>query len=81
MKLWEVTIERSLFVLAENARDAESIGVRNEREESYNSADFVNAIEITDLKRIPKEWRDSLPYSKKLDGEINLTCEEFLTAK
>ena len=74
MKLWEVTIERAIFVLAETEREAEHVAERNEGEESYNPADCVWAREITDPKQISLPWRDSLPYGKNND----LTCEEFL---
>ena len=80
MKLWEVTIERAIFVLAETEDDAEGIALKSEGEESYNPADFVNAREITNLKQVSTDWRDSLPYSDKYDSGINLTCEEFLKA-
>jgi hypothetical protein len=79
MKLWEVTIERSIFVLAETDVTAAEIALHAESDESFNEPDFVNSIEIIDLKRVPTEWRSSLPYSEDFKSN-KLTCEEFLNA-
>ena len=64
MKLWQVNIERSIFVVADTENDAERIALRNEREECYNDPDFVNAFEVTDIARVPKVWRDDRPYGE-----------------
>lgn len=63
LRLFRVKLERTLYVLAKDAREAEQIGERNEREECGNDLDFCNATPATDLAKVPAEWRDSLPYA------------------
>lgn len=63
LRLFRVQLERTLYVLAKDAREAEQIGERNEREECLNDLDFCHATPATDLSKVPVEWRDSLPYA------------------
>ena len=63
LRLFRVQLERTLYVLAKDAREAERIGERNEREECGNDLDFCHATPAADLAKIPVEWRDSLPYA------------------
>jgi hypothetical protein len=82
MKLWEVTIERTIFVLADDEMAAEREAMKAESEEHYNDPSFVNAIEVTDLKRVPKDWRDSLPYGAPNDSPVrDMTCEQYLASQ
>lgn len=63
LRLFRVQLERTLYVLAKDAREAERIGERNEREECGNDLDSCHATPATDLAKVPVEWRDSLPYA------------------
>ena len=74
MKLWCVTIERSIYVVAETEWQAERLGAKHEGDELFDEPNIVSAVEITDIKRVEKEWRDSLPYGGKNDQ----TCVQIL---
>jgi hypothetical protein len=63
LRLFRVQLERTLYVLAKDAREAEQIGERNEREECGNDLDSCHATPATDLSKVPVEWRYSLPYA------------------
>lgn len=63
LRLFRVQLERTLYVLAKDAREAETVAERNEREECGNDLDFCHATPATDLAKVPVEWRDSLPYA------------------
>jgi len=74
MKLWQVTIERSILVVAETESEAEQLGTDHESDERYNDPDYVSVHEVTDIKRVPKDWRDGIPYGESGDQ----TCKQFL---
>lgn len=77
LRLFRVQLERTLYVLAKDAREAEQIGERNEREECGNDLDFCHATPATDLAKVPVEWRDSLPYAP-WDHKEEKTVEQLL---
>ena len=74
MKLFRVEIERTLFVVAEDARAAEiAAEMRYEREES---PDYIDAQEVTPMDQLPDDWLRSLPYG----AEDNRTVREWIAA-
>lgn len=74
MKLWAVTIERTIMVLADSDTEAEQLAQEKEREECLNDPDFLTAIEANDLMRVPPPWRDCIPYG----GTDDLNCQQIL---
>lgn len=74
MKLWAVTIERTIMVMANDETQAEQLAHENEREETMNDPDFVSATEVLSPARIPEAWQSSLPYGG--DGRTN--CLDLL---
>lgn len=78
MKLWAVTIERTIMVLAEDETKAEQAAIESEREESANEADFISARECKYVGDVPKLWRDCIPYGGP-DGPLrDLNCLQVL---
>ena len=74
MKLWAVIIERTIMVLADDDRKAERVAQDSERDEMMTAEpDFINAIEVKDRIRIPKVWRDCIPYG----GIDDRNCEQI----
>jgi len=73
MKIFVVDIQRSIMVVAEDERDAESVALSNEREES---PDLISAHEVKGLEQVPKEWRDTIPYGENEDGK---TIRQIMT--
>jgi len=77
MELYNVRIERTIMVVAENENEAERLALIAESDEAGNVPDFINIVEVSSMIDIPKEWRDSLPYGEcSVNGE-ELTCENF----
>jgi hypothetical protein len=74
MKLWAVTIERTIMVVADDETQAEQLANENEREESMNDPDFVSVRQVLSPARIPEAWQGSLPYGG--DGRTN--CLDLL---
>lgn len=62
LKLYSVRLERLLYVLAENPREAERTAISNEREECGMSDADATAREAKDIRGVSSEWRDSIPY-------------------
>jgi len=71
-RLYEVTIEHSLYVIAEDDDEAE-------REAQHNvndvSPSFSTAYEITKIEQIDSDWLNERPFG---DYEEDVTCKEFL---
>ena len=76
MSLYQVFIERSLFVLAASPRHAEDIALLYEREEIGNTfgPDMISASLITKKSQIPEEWKSSIPYG----WNEQTTCDELV---
>lgn len=72
-RLYNVSIERTIMVMADSEDDAERLALRSEREEISNEPDFVSANLVTGRPRIPEPWRDSLPYG----GDDDMTCAQI----
>jgi len=65
-KLFSVTVEFEMIVLAEDRQEAEELGDQYYRD-VYDPV--VSAREIKDPRRIPSDWKDSFPFD---DGD---NCE------
>ncbi len=74
MKLYEVNLERKIYVVAKSQKEAEHIAELNEHYE-LDSPDFVNAVEVTKVSRISQDWRDCFPYGQNKDYK---TCEQII---
>ena len=64
MKLYGITVEFELLVAAENEDEAAELALENADEELRNMGDQpdISVEEVTDVKRIPKSWRQCYPY-------------------
>lgn len=77
-KLWRVTVEHEYFVTADDEFAAERIARENcsSALRDFDDRD-VWVSEVSELKTVPNEWRDSLPYG----GDDDLTCEQILAPR
>jgi hypothetical protein len=74
-KLYEVTIEFPVYVMAESVADALYVGHRYARDELSNLGDATtNAKEVKDARELESEYLHSPPYGG--DGET--TCKQLL---
>jgi hypothetical protein len=78
MKLYKVTIERNLYVLAEDEDDAEIVALDYEGEAGWDDPAFISAQEIQSLDEVDEEWYDGIPYSDSGDYE---TIKDILTSQ
>lgn len=63
MKLYKVTIERTLYVMAEDDAEAFLDAGRFEREAASDTdADLVTVDEVQPGDSVPAEWAKALPY-------------------
>lgn len=75
-KLWEVTVQYTLYVLSDTERGAEHCAEDNADEEEPES---VTATEITDPSRLSAAVRNSLPWCNNVeDEEMDKTIGELL---
>ena len=72
MKIFEVSITKTIYVQAETERGAELEAATYESEED---GDIHVEREITSLNELPDDWKDAFPYGG--DGEMSL--RELLT--
>jgi len=73
-RLYEVTIEHTLFVMAESRQEAKGEALRNVREEGPES---VIPREVTSHRHpVPPHWRDSYPWG----GDLDKTVGELVAA-
>ena len=74
-KLWTVTIEYTLVVVADNERKAES-------EAEYNAgkdgtvANIIGVEPVRFIEDAPKDWQDSIPFGG--DRKDQRTCRQRL---
>lgn len=68
-RLFEVTVEKTIYVLAEDEAEAELEAKTYEGEED---AENVMAREITSANQIPGEYMDTLPYGNDEGPEMTL---------
>lgn len=66
-KIFEVSIMKTIYVVAENEREAELEAGTYESEED---GDIHVEREITAVDQIPEDWKDTYPYGG--DGEMSL---------
>jgi hypothetical protein len=71
-KLFEVTIEKTIYVLADDEREAE---LEANTFESEEDGSVLACNEIRDPARVPNEWMDSIPYGENPD---DLTIKQIL---
>ena len=75
-RLWRVTVEYELIVVADNEREAESEG-EYYAGESGSEPGIVMAHQVRKVEEIPAEWRLSIPFGGDRDDER--TCVERVT--
>lgn len=73
MKIFEVSVTKTLYVLAEDEDEAEVQATTHEREED---GDVRVVCEITSMNQVEEEWKASLPYG----GDGDLTIKQILEA-
>jgi hypothetical protein len=80
MKLYKVSVEYTTFVLAKDEKEAEmeAVGTDVTHDLCYENTDFVSAQIVKSLDQVPKEWRNSLPFTSYLIKEEK-TIEELLS--
>lgn len=71
-RIFEVTVTKTILVLAEDEREAELEAGTYESEED-GSIDVLG--EVTSIDRVPEEWKDALPFG---DQEGDLTVRQIL---
>lgn len=75
MKLFRVTAEFEFFVTAADEMDAVRVAAMNGSEAFGEQLDIdYSTSEVTELREVPKDWRNSYPYG---DGP-DVTCEQLL---
>ena len=75
MTLWAVELGRYMVIDADTETEAHRLAIKYERAETWNCPpDIMHAHKVSDIKEIPKEWRDSLPWG----GDGKRTCEQIL---
>lgn len=72
-KLFEVMIEKTIYVLADDEREAE---LEAQTYESEEDGDVQVRSEITSIEQVYNQWRDSLPYGGKEDLTIRQLLEQ-----
>ena len=77
MKLYEATVEVTLYVVAENEDEAHGIAERCMSEESSHADIFLN----NNPKNICSDWVDSLPYGQHQNKTVRQWREELLKVK
>lgn len=71
-RLYEVTVEHTLYVIAEDDSEAEREGQSNVGDVSPS---FASAYEITKIDQVDADWLNERPFG---DDEEDVTCKEFL---
>jgi len=75
-RLWRVTVEYELLVVADNEREAESEGEYYAGEDGSEPG-IVMAHQVRKVEDIPAEWRQAIPFGGDKDDER--TCVERVT--
>lgn len=71
-RLFEVTIEKTIYVMADTEDEAE---VEAESIEAEEQGDAISCREIKGVEEVPEDWRDAIPWNVE-DGD--LTIREIL---
>ncbi len=77
-KLYCVTIEIELYVVALTEEEAEDIAKDVATGLDNPEPDFILAHEVTDPKRIPKDWLDGIPYGIETDEKTGDLLERLM---
>lgn len=73
-KLFEVIIEKTIYVMADTEDEAE---VEAEAFEAEEQGDAISCREIKGVEEVPEDWRDAIPWNvPSQDGD--LTIREIL---
>jgi hypothetical protein len=72
VKIFEVSVTKTILVLAEDEREAELEAGTYESEED---GDVHVVGEITSMDHVPEQWKDALPYG----GDGEQTIKQILT--
>lgn len=77
-KLYRVTAEYEFFVVADDEEGAWQTARDNARDAFSDVWDpDINVSPATDIRDVPKDWRNSYPYGS---DENERTCEQVLNA-
>ena len=75
MKLYKVTYETEIVILAENVEEALSNAQYYVKDETPELVDWTG---VDEMNQIP-EWKGAIPYSAKQQYNVNeQRCEEFV---
>ena len=75
MRLWRVTVERTIMVMADDERGAERAAEYHMRDDDGDS-DMIQAREMKSVEAIPKIGHDCIPWGG--DRKDDRTCAERL---
>jgi hypothetical protein len=67
-KIFEVTVTKTLYVLADDEHEAE---LEAKTYESEDDGDVQVGSEITSLEQVDDNWRDSIPFGDQ-DGDMSI---------
>jgi len=76
LKLYAVTIERVIVVMAKDERHAETEAEYYEKDED-GEPELIHAREISSVEELPPPWRHSIPWGG--DKEDERTCAQRLS--
>jgi hypothetical protein len=71
-RLFEVSIEKTLYVLAEDEREAEREAKTYQNEEDGS---VLSCMEVKSDVQVPNEWMEAIPYG---DNPDDLTIKQIL---
>ena len=75
-RLWRVTVEYTLLVVADNEREAATEAVYYAGEDG-SEPDMSIAHQVCSIEDVPNEWRNSIPFGG--DRKDERTCRERVT--
>jgi hypothetical protein len=77
-RLWRVTVEYTLLVVADNERQAEAEAEYNAGEDG-SEPDLTIAHEVRAIEDVPADWQDSIPFGG--DRKDERTCRERIASR
>jgi len=82
-KLYSVTVERTIIVVADDEETAEELAEEGERNEVNNchDADHVSVVEVTSTSQIPNNWFTGMPYGGDDERTVRDWIEELSVPK
>jgi hypothetical protein len=75
-RLYQVHIEDTIMVMAEDEHSAEEKALYAQRHEEDADPDACIAFTVNDIKEVSAAWIDSIPYGEDQDR----TCQQILSA-